>query len=114
MASRHNERTPKTTQHAAHSAPQNPAEQSGTAQPGTTAQDVAPQTGATVQGYRTLSEADIANMNRLKEASRAFLLVLQDVHESEPDGRWVAMAKTSMQQACMFACRAIAKPSDDS
>lgn len=29
-----------------------------------------PQDGSTVKGYRTLTEKDISNMNRLKEISR--------------------------------------------
>lgn len=30
------------------------------------------------------------------------------------DGRWLAIAKTDMQAACMAACRSVAQPSDES
>lgn len=72
-----------------------------------------PQDGNTVKGYRTLSEGDIQQMNTLKGISRHFMSILDTAKESGADPRWVAMAKTEMQKACMFACRAVAKPDDD-
>ena len=27
--------------------------------------------------------------------------------------RWIAIARTEMQKACMFGCRAVARPADD-
>lgn len=63
-----------------------------------------PQDGTAVTGQ----------MNRLKEISRTFLQELEAMKAGgECDPRWLAMAKTDMQTACMFACRAVAKPSDD-
>lgn len=73
-----------------------------------------PQDGSTVKGYRTLSEQDIADMNSLKALSRQFISNLDRLkHDSDADPRWIAQAKTSMQHACMFACRAVAQPDDD-
>lgn len=72
-----------------------------------------PQDGSTVKGYRTLTPGDIEVMNRLKDVSRHFLSLLETSKETGADPRWVAIAKTQMQQACMFACRAVAQPDDD-
>lgn len=44
-----------------------------------TDQQAAPQTGKTVIGYRELSNAEILAMNKLKQASRAFLAELEAV-----------------------------------
>lgn len=73
-----------------------------------------PQDGSTVKGYRTLTDVDIAKMNKLKQLSSEFLSELNVIEGSEGYGRWIEMAKDSMQLACMQACRAVAKPSDDS
>ncbi|EKS6335767.1 hypothetical protein OR191_002449 [Enterobacter hormaechei] len=80
-----------------------------------------PQDGNTVKGYRTLAPADIEMMNEVKAISREFLKKLEFikfVHESAPEAdpqtlRWLAIARTDMQTACMAACRAVAKPDDD-
>lgn len=73
-----------------------------------------PQDGSKVKGYRTLSDADIANMNDLKAKSREFIAMLDALcSHSAADPRWCARARTAMQDACMFGCRAITKPDDD-
>lgn len=72
-----------------------------------------PQDGSTVKGYRTLSEGDIQQMNTLKGVSRHFISLLETAKESGADPRWVARARTAMQDACMFGCRAVTKPDDD-
>jgi hypothetical protein len=80
-----------------------------------------PQDGSTVKGYRTLTPADIEMMNEVKAVSREFLKkldFLKFVHESEPEPdpqtlRWLSIARTDMQTACMAACRAIARPDAD-
>ena len=72
-----------------------------------------PQDGSKVNGYRTLTDGDIEVMNRFKAASRHFINLLETSKETGGDTRWLAMAKTEMQKACMSACRAIAKPDDD-
>lgn len=73
-----------------------------------------PQDGSTVNGYRKLSSAEIEQVNDLKDVSREFiqlLIFLGDTTEADP--RWLALAKTEMQKACMSACRAVARPDDD-
>lgn len=72
-----------------------------------------PQDGSTVKGYRTLTDKEIANMNRLKEISRQFLAQLEFLDDGENDRRWLAIARTDMQTACMAACRAVARPDSD-
>ncbi|EEO3502435.1 hypothetical protein G5Y01_002599 [Salmonella enterica subsp. enterica] len=88
-----------------------------------------PQDGRTVKGYRTLSTDDIAQMNELKEISRDFCekLDIERTHLSlevvvagsdkarERDNafRCLAIARTKMQEACMWAVRAVARPDDD-
>lgn len=72
-----------------------------------------PQDGSKVQGYRTLTDKDISNMNRLKEISRQFIAQLDFLNNGESDPRWLEIAKADMQTACMAACRAVAQPSDD-
>lgn len=72
-----------------------------------------PQDGSTVKGYRKLSERDIAEMNQVKDISRQFLNKLNTLKATGDDPRWLAVAKTQMQQACMSACRAITQPDDD-
>lgn len=75
-----------------------------------------PQDGSTVKGYRTLTPADIEMMNEVKAVSREFLKkldFLKFVHESEPEPdpqtlRCLVIARTKMQEACMWACRAVA------
>lgn len=72
-----------------------------------------PQDGITVKGYRTLGDKEIANMNRIKEISRQFLAQLEFLSDGVNDPRWLAIARTDMQTACMAACRAIARPDAD-
>lgn len=88
-----------------------------------------PQDGSTVKGYRTLTADDIAQMNDLKEISRNFCeqldlerthLSLEVVEAGSPEDasrseamRCLAIARTKMQDACMWACRAVARPDDD-
>lgn len=73
-----------------------------------------PQDGTTVTGYRTRNSDVTDQMNRLKEISRTFLQELDAMKAGgECDPVWLDMAKRDMQTACMFACRAVAKPSDD-
>jgi len=88
-----------------------------------------PQDGTTVKGYRTLTADDIAQMNGLKEISRDFCeqlalerthLSLQVVEANSEEAsersealRCLAIARTKMQEACMWACRAVARPDAD-
>ncbi|MCC3239974.1 MULTISPECIES: Acb2/Tad1 domain-containing protein [Enterobacter cloacae complex] len=88
-----------------------------------------PQDGTTVKGYRTLSADDIAQMNGLKEISRDFCEQLdlerthlslqvvdansEEVSERSEALRCLAIARTKMQEACMWACRAVSRPDSD-
>lgn len=88
-----------------------------------------PQDGSTVKGYRTLNVAEIDAMNRLKDISRMFIKeldVLSECASAEPVERgsrrelerqqtlrWLSIACTDMQTACMAACRAVARPDED-
>ncbi|CAI2496695.1 Uncharacterised protein [Serratia ficaria] len=88
-----------------------------------------PQDGSTVKGYRTLTADDIAQMNELKEISRNFCeqldlerthLSMEVVEAGSPEDasrseamRCLAIARTKMQEACMWACRAVARPDAD-
>ncbi|ARD61572.1 hypothetical protein Y71_17175 [Kosakonia radicincitans DSM 16656] len=88
-----------------------------------------PQDGTTVKGYRTLTPGDIERMNRFKDISRHFCSLLDTEHEclvaevvarghkSETERaealRCLAIARTKMQEACMWASRAVARPDAD-
>lgn len=88
-----------------------------------------PQDGGTVKGYRTLNTAEIDAMNRLKDISRMFIKELdllvecasaelvergsQQELERQQTLRWLSIACTDMQTACMAACRAVAQPDGD-
>lgn len=87
-----------------------------------------PQDGSTVKGYRTLTDGDIERMNRLKSVSRHFCNLLDTERENvsaelsetanhsveaQEASRCLAIARTKMQEACMWACRAVARPDAD-
>lgn len=91
--------------------------------------EATPQDGSTVKGYRTLTADDVAQMNGLKEISRDFCekldierthisLAVVDASSEESIQRdaalrGLAISRTKMQEACMWACRAVARPDDD-
>lgn len=91
-----------------------------------------PQDGSTVKGYRKLDDTDIAQINVFKAESRSFareIGVYRDHLIAQLNGpamlnaeqsaqinealRWLAIARTDLQTACMAACRAVAKPDSD-
>ncbi|WP_069135272.1 Acb2/Tad1 domain-containing protein [Klebsiella quasipneumoniae] len=83
-----------------------------------------PQDGSTVKGYRKLSDAEIAAMNRLKELSRNFIRELRDIQldllpqdpvlsDRTAAYRSASLATTKMQEACMWGCRSVARPDGD-
>lgn len=91
-----------------------------------------PQDGSAVKGYRTLTAGDIERMNRLKGVSRHFCCLLdtergellavrngpamlsaEQVREIDEAMRSLAIARTKMQEACMWACRAVARTDSD-
>ncbi len=91
-----------------------------------------PQDGSTVKGYRTLTAGDIGRMNHLKGVSRHFcslldtergellavrngpaMLSAEQAREIDEAMRSLEIARTKMQEACMWACRAVARPDAD-
>lgn len=88
-----------------------------------------PQDGSTIKGYRTLTAGDIERMNRLKGVIRHFCSLIDTEREcvaaevvergtaSETERgealRCLAIARTKMQEAAMWACRAVARPDSD-
>lgn len=80
------------------------------------------QDGSTVAGYRQLSYGEVGKMDQFKELSGKFIALLREQINDEmipgtpcdwESGEWLRMAEFTMKQACMFACRAVAKPSCD-
>lgn len=72
-----------------------------------------PMTGAEVQGYRTLTSLEIAQMNQVKEIEReAAALWLKLMAMKSTDTRWLAIAKTQLQLGFMAMTRAVAKPDE--
>lgn len=87
-----------------------------------------PQNGSTVKGYRTLWPKEIDDINELKQVSLDFCILLEkqkawvqeelqmtgnhsaEAHEA---ARCLSIAPTKMQEACMWACRAVARPDAD-
>lgn len=66
-----------------------------------------------ITGYRELSQTEADVANELKAISKQFIDACEKAKIHGADGRWMAQARTSMQNACMQACRAVFKPSDD-
>lgn len=68
----------------------------------------------TLKTYRKLTPAEKAAANKLKEmeeyALRALRLLASDTSSVEVDQRAMALAITNMQQAYMWAVRAVTKP----
>ena len=64
-----------------------------------------------IAGYRELSAEEIAAMNAIKAEGVRLGLLIEEMQDSPSlDQRWVALAKTSLQQGIMFAVRAVAQP----
>lgn len=64
-----------------------------------------------ITGYRNLSQREITEINDIKEMAHAvegMMLHLEQM--ADADKRWVAIAKTHLQQGFMAAVRSIAKP----
>lgn len=62
-----------------------------------------------ITGYRDLSQAEIDAMNRIKALANEVGATLDGLPEGV-DGRWVAIARTQLQQGFMAAVRAVARP----
>ena len=67
-----------------------------------------------VRGYRALTQDEINEMNRLKAAERDALEALNEAFDRVGidglDMRWLAIARSHIEQGFMCAVRAIAKP----
>lgn len=77
-----------------------------------------------VNGYRRLRDDELAMVNRIKEAERGLLQLLDQVKGfmESPDGpngelgpdtdqrRWLAIARTDIERGFMAAVRAVARP----
>lgn len=63
--------------------------------------------------HRTLTPAQVERIEIIKKAETAFLqtlvAVLQDA-ETAADPRWVAIARTHVEEGAMAAVRAVTKP----
>lgn len=64
-----------------------------------------------ITGYRDLSQDEIDTMNTIKSMAVAVGDIISAMEDSDVvDLRWVAIAKTQLQQGFMAAVRAVAKP----
>jgi len=72
-----------------------------------------------VKGYNKLTPGQIDDMNLLKDKEAEVLKLIKNMYPSEQnprvggDARCLALALTQIQQAFMWANRAIAKPRED-
>jgi hypothetical protein len=64
-----------------------------------------------IKGYRDLSEAEIALMNRIKQQG-VILGELVDQLKQAPDldQRWISIGQTDLQKGLMALTRGVAKP----
>lgn len=64
-----------------------------------------------VKGYRKLTETEVELVNELKEAEAAYALVWRRVRAAQNvDGRMMALARSHMETAAMWAARAVFQP----
>lgn len=67
-----------------------------------------------IAGYRDLTEAEIALMNRIKAFEReAALLIAELDAEAQGDpaaGRWASLARTNLETGFMYAVKSVARP----
>ena len=64
-----------------------------------------------IQSYRELTQEEIDTMNRIKAMERDCLHLLEQIGElPEVDQRRLAIAKTNIEQAAMWATKAVARP----
>ncbi len=64
-----------------------------------------------IKGYRDLSEEEIGLINDAKAKGDDIGKLIEVLQEMPSvDKRWLAIAKTSLQQGIMFLVRSIAKP----
>lgn len=64
-----------------------------------------------IQGYRTLTDFQVAMMNLIKTQEEQILRLLDAMDaDDDVDGRWMAIARTDLQKGFMALNRAVAKP----
>jgi hypothetical protein len=66
--------------------------------------------GLPVAGYRPQSAMNVALVNLNKEAEERLLRQMECQQQAGVDGRWLAIAKTHLEQAFMAWNRAIFQP----
>lgn len=66
-----------------------------------------------ISGYRQLSDDTIVTVNSIKAFERQVGQLWRTIGEGdEVDRRWMALAKTHLQEGFMAFVRAVAKPED--
>ena len=60
--------------------------------------------------YKELTQDQIDLMNRIKQQGVSLGELFDDLDQMKLDHRWVAIAKTNLQQGLMAATRAVAQP----
>lgn len=64
-----------------------------------------------ITGYRELTDAEIKTINLIKEEENVVDVLIDSLLiEGEADKRWLAIARTQLQQGFMAMTRAVAKP----
>lgn len=64
-----------------------------------------------IDGYRSLDQTEIDQINECKRVGRELETLIQDLRKNPAtDKRWVSIAETHLQQGIMASVRSIAKP----
>lgn len=64
-----------------------------------------------ITGYRDLNQDEINLINEIKEAGNGIGALIDGIEDhSRADPRWLAIAKTQLQQGFMALTRAVARP----
>jgi hypothetical protein len=63
-----------------------------------------------IRGYRDLSEDEIDAINQIKGMGSRVDVLIETLTATGVDQRWIAIAKTQLQQGFMALTRAVAKP----
>ena len=66
-----------------------------------------------INGYRELRQIEIDAINHIKDAERQVGRLWHELSQfNDVDKRWLALAKTHLQEGFMAFARAVAKPED--
>lgn len=66
---------------------------------------------SSIQGYRELSDCEIALINQIKDQAERTRELLDSLSVSAVyDQRWIGIARTELQQGYMALVRAVARP----